>query len=99
MNCDSGRGGLHTMRDNSPLGGGEFNTTRVSDGGEGSERRKIAPILRQGGVVSTHSGASGLLQRLVFSTGCSFPPPRDSIRNEALNTLEVSCRYALAGSG
>ncbi len=27
MNCDSGRDGLHNVRDNSPLGGGEFNTT------------------------------------------------------------------------
>ncbi|KAF4110498.1 hypothetical protein G5714_007529 [Onychostoma macrolepis] len=46
------------MRDNSPLGGGEFNTTRVG----------------QGGVVNTHSGASRLSQWLVFDAECSFPP-------------------------
>ncbi|KAF4099408.1 hypothetical protein G5714_019534 [Onychostoma macrolepis] len=44
----------------------------------------LAARNRQGGVVNTHSGASRLSEWLVFGAECSFPPPRDSIRNAAL---------------
>ncbi|KAF4108925.1 hypothetical protein G5714_009998 [Onychostoma macrolepis] len=70
---------------------------RVSDGGEGSERRKIALILRQGGV-STHSGVSTLFQWLVFGAGCSFPSPRDNVRNAALFLVLAACRLCQGGA-
>ncbi|KAF4109300.1 hypothetical protein G5714_010373 [Onychostoma macrolepis] len=46
----------------------------------------------EGGVVNTHSGVSRLSQWLVFGAECSFPPPRDSIRNAALIPEPVACR-------
>ncbi|KAF4108348.1 hypothetical protein G5714_011107 [Onychostoma macrolepis] len=52
----------------------------------------LAARNRQGGVVNTHSGASRLSQWLVFGAECSFPPPRDSIRNAALIPEPVACR-------
>ncbi len=57
----------------------------------------LATRNRQGGVESTHSGASGLLHRLVFGAGCSFPPPRDSIRNATLIPVLVACRLCQGG--
>lgn len=36
-------------------------------------------------------GMHRLFQWLVFGAGCSFPPPRDSIRNVALFTVSACC--------
>ncbi|KAF4108896.1 hypothetical protein G5714_009969 [Onychostoma macrolepis] len=57
----------------------------------------LAARNRQGGVVNTHSRASRLSQWLVFGTECSFPPPRDSIRNAALIPEPVACRLCQGG--
>ncbi|KAF4105624.1 hypothetical protein G5714_013286 [Onychostoma macrolepis] len=57
----------------------------------------LAACNRQGGVVNTHSGASRLSQWLIFGAECSFPPPRDSIRNAALIPEPVACRLCQGG--
>ncbi len=54
-------------------------------------------IVVAGGVVSTHSGASRLLQWLVFGARCSFPPPRDRIRNAASIPVPLACRFCQGG--
>ncbi|KAF4099308.1 hypothetical protein G5714_019434 [Onychostoma macrolepis] len=53
---------------------------------------------RQGGVVNTHSGASRLSEWLVFGAECSFPLPRDSIRNAVLIPEPVACRLCQGGA-
>ncbi|KAF4105033.1 hypothetical protein G5714_014364 [Onychostoma macrolepis] len=57
-------------------------------------------IALHSGVVSTLSRASGFIQWLVFGAGCSFPPPRDSIRNAALIPVPVAsclCQGGFSG--